>query len=92
MSEWKENTQFIGDLRLIGNNSLGNETQSLKSLLQRPHLYGFGMVKGLAGELLILDSVPYLGLFQDHEYKVVKLEEREIAFGMYAHIPALERN
>jgi hypothetical protein len=90
MSEWKheENVQFLGDLRLIGSNSLGNESKSLAELVNREHVYGFGMAKGLVGELLILDSVPYLGVFEHNEYKVVKLKEMQIAFGMFARVPA----
>jgi hypothetical protein len=77
---------LVGDLRRIGDNSLAAST-TLKRLVNRPGMFGIGMVEGLAGELLVFDSVASLGRFEGFDYRTRILDDAPIAFGAYAHVP-----
>jgi hypothetical protein len=77
---------FVGDLRQIGTNTL-NGSKPLRQLLATPHTYGLGMVAGLEGELLVIDSNAKLGRFKDGAYAILEPMEDLVAFGAFATVP-----
>lgn len=54
--------KLIGDLRLIATSSLSG-TIELRSVLEKPNVYGLGMTGPLDGEILIINSVAYKSHF-----------------------------
>ena len=60
----------------------------LKSLADTPHLYGLGPVEFLAGEVLILNSIPYIStIVADSSMEVKESWEVKAPFFGYASIP-----
>ena len=78
--------QLIGDLRLIATNELLGVAE-LAPLLETPHCYALGMLDGLKGEVLVLDSQAYIGLFEGDDFCLGTLNGGSVAFLAHTVVP-----
>jgi hypothetical protein len=84
-SDSNASLKLIGDLRKIATNELVG-TEKLSSLSSAKSVYGIGMLDGLDGELLILDSKPMLGAVIDGAVRVIEpAPDSNIAFGAFSY-------